>query len=63
MATLRELRRERGWTQYEVALMVGVQPHSVYLWESGRRTPRVEHMRKLGQIFGISSDEIDLKPR
>ncbi|MEA2586149.1 MAG: helix-turn-helix protein, partial [Thermomicrobiales bacterium] len=39
--TVRELRRERGWTQFELALKVGVQPQAVYLWESGRRTPQV----------------------
>jgi transcriptional regulator with XRE-family HTH domain len=60
--TIRELRQERGWTQSKLAMKVGVQPHSVYLWESGRRTPRVAHLRKLGQVFEISWDEILLEP-
>ena len=60
--TIRELRRERGWTQFELALAVGVQPQTIYLWESGRRLPQVPQVRKLGQIFGICSDEIDLEP-
>ncbi|MEA2531366.1 MAG: hypothetical protein QOG89_3010 [Thermomicrobiales bacterium] len=60
MKTIRVLRQERGWTQFEVALKVGVQPQAVYLWESGRRTPQVPQMRKLGELFGICSDEIDL---
>jgi transcriptional regulator with XRE-family HTH domain len=29
--TIRTLRQARGWTQYEVALKVGVQPQAVYL--------------------------------
>jgi DNA-binding XRE family transcriptional regulator len=62
MPTLRELRHQQGWTQYELALKVGVQPQSVYLWESGRRTPQVAQMRKLGEIFGLCSDEIVLGP-
>ena len=61
--TIRELRRERGWTQFELALAVGVQPQTVYLWESGRRIPQVPQVRKLGQIFGICSDEIALELR
>jgi DNA-binding XRE family transcriptional regulator len=58
--TIRALRRERGWTQFELALKVGVQPQAVYFWESGRRTPQVPQLRKLGQVFGMCSDEIDL---
>ncbi len=61
--TIRELRQERGWTQYELAMKVGVQPQTVYFWESGRRTPRVAQIRKLGQVFEISSDEILLEPK
>jgi len=60
--TIRALRRERGWTQFELALRVGVQPQTVYLWERGRRMPLVPQLRKLGQVFGLCSDEIDLEP-
>lgn len=62
MKTIRELRRERGWTQFELALAVGVQPQTIYLWESGRRLPQVPQVRRLGQVFGLCSDEIDLEP-
>ena len=62
MKTIRELRRERGWTQFELALAVGVQPQTVYLWESGRRMPQVPQMRKLGEVFGLCSDAIALVP-
>lgn len=60
MKTIRELRQARGWTQFELALAVGVQPQTVYLWESGRRTPQVPQLRKLGELFGLCSDEIVL---
>jgi len=62
MKTIRALRQDRGWTQFELALRVGVQPQAVYLWESGRRMPQVSQMRRLGQLFGICSDEIILEP-
>ncbi len=62
MRTIRALRQERGWTQFELALRVGVQPQAVYLWESVRRTPQVAQMRKLGEVFGLCSDEIELGP-
>ena len=63
MKTIRELRQERGWTQFKLALKVGVQPQAVYLWESGRRTPQVPQLRKLGAVFGLCSDEIALEPQ
>src|SRR5688500_13524127 len=63
MKTIRELRQARGWTQFELALKVGVQPQAVYLWESGRRTPQVPQVRKLGAVFGLCSDEIELEPQ
>ena len=62
MKTIRGLRQEQGWTQFELALRVGVQPQAVYLWESGRRVPQVPQMRKLGEHFRICSDEIILEP-
>lgn len=63
MQTIRKLRQQQEWTQYELALKVGVQPQTIYLWESGRRTPQVAQMRELGQLFGLCSDEIELEPR
>jgi DNA-binding XRE family transcriptional regulator len=62
MKTIRALRQERGWTQFELALKVGVQPQTIYFWESGRRTPLVPQLRKLGHVFGMCSDDIDLAP-
>ena len=62
MNTIRALRKARGWTQFELALRAGVQPQTVYFWESGRRTPLVPQLRKLGEIFEMCSDDIELLP-
>lgn len=61
MQSIRQLRHDRGLTQFELALKIGVQPQSVYLWESGRRMPQVAQVRKLGQLFGVCSDSIHLE--
>jgi DNA-binding XRE family transcriptional regulator len=60
MKTIRDLRQARGWTQFALALKVGVQPQAVYLWECGQRLPQVVPMRKLGVAFGLCSDDIVL---
>jgi len=62
LPSIRQLRHERGLTQFELALQVGVQPQTVYLWESGRRVPQVAQLRKLGEFFGLCSDGICLEP-
>ena len=62
MNTIRSLRQARGWTQFGLALEVGVHPQAVYLWESGRRTPQVPQLRELGAVFGLCSDDIVLEP-
>ena len=62
MPSIRQLRHECGLTQFELALKVGVQPQTVYLWESGRRVPQVAQLRKLGEFFGLCSDGIRLEP-
>ena len=62
MLTIRTLRQARGWSQYELARRIGVHPQAVYLWEHGRRTPQVAQMRKLGGVFEMCSDAIELVP-
>ena len=63
MKTIRDLRQARGWSQFALALRVGVQPQAVYLWERGKRTPQVLPLRRLGVAFGLCSDDIVLEPR
>jgi DNA-binding XRE family transcriptional regulator len=60
MQTIRDLRLAKGWTQFTLALKVGVQPQAVYFWEQGKRLPQVRPMRRLGVLFGLCSDDIAL---
>jgi DNA-binding XRE family transcriptional regulator len=61
--TIRALRHAFGWTQFELAVKVGVRPTTVYLWESGRAVPHVVQLRTLGKLFGLCSDDITLVSR
>lgn len=63
MTTIRQLREERGWSQFDLALKVGVRPETVYQWETGRAVPKVLQLRKLAESFGMSSDAITLVKR
>ena len=58
--TLRELREAAGLTQLEVAYRLGVTPHTVYMWESGRREPVARVFLGLARLYGVSPFAIAL---
>jgi transcriptional regulator with XRE-family HTH domain len=60
MKTIRELREERGWSQYELAVKLGVHPSTVYEWERGRKMPKIPQFRKLAQVFSMPMEEIEI---
>ncbi len=50
---LSRLRKQKGWSQGELAERVGVEQPTVQRWESGAREPKFEQLFKLAEIFGI----------
>jgi transcriptional regulator with XRE-family HTH domain len=58
--SLRELRKQRGWTQAEVAQALGVIDLTVRRWEQGQATPSAYHVKKLCDLFGKSPEELGL---
>src|SRR5689334_14936141 len=57
---LRRARRQRDWTQRQLAEKVGVQEPTVRSWEAGIRSPSLEARRRLCDLFGASPDELGL---
>ena len=60
MPTIKQLRKQRHWTQAELALRVGVSPSTISAWERGRRQPTESQLNTLAMIFGIANPAIDL---
>ena len=60
MKTIAELRKERGWSQHELAVKVGVTASTVYNWERGKYEPVSSKLRLLARAFGVSMDDIAL---
>lgn len=56
---VRDLRRQRGWTQRELAQRLGVSSGAVANWEVGTRTPNLRTAKKLAELFGVSVDQIE----
>lgn len=56
--TIAELRREKGWTQIELADKLHVSDKAVSKWEKDSGAPSVEFFPALAELFGVSIDYI-----
>jgi transcriptional regulator with XRE-family HTH domain len=63
MKTIRELREERGWSQFELAVRAGVTPGTVGNWERGKTEPKATQLRRLAEVFGVTMDGIEILDR
>ena len=55
---LKILRKEKGLSQKQVALKLGVVESCYANWEQGRTEPSISMLRKLCEIFVINVDEL-----
>ncbi|MCM1368644.1 MAG: helix-turn-helix domain-containing protein [Roseburia sp.] len=53
---LRNLRREKNYTQKELANRLHTTDDSVFSWEKGRCQPPIEMIRRICIEFNITSD-------
>jgi transcriptional regulator with XRE-family HTH domain len=50
---LKMLRRERGWSQEDLATKLDVSPGSVGNWEMGPHTPHAKTLKKIASLFEV----------
>ncbi len=50
------LRKQRGWSQEELAEQLGVSRQSISKWESMQMVPSLDKIVKLAEIFAVSTD-------
>lgn len=53
---IRTSRKEKQMSQAELAVLLNTTNDTVSLWELGKRDPSVEDLKKLCEIFNVSSD-------
>lgn len=53
---LRELRKQSGVTQEQLAFALGVSSRAVKYWEHGARTPSVSSLLALAHYFNVSPE-------
>jgi transcriptional regulator with XRE-family HTH domain len=53
---IRQLRKEAGWSQAELAEKIAVDPGRVSKYEAGRMTPSPEAFVRLAEVLNVSID-------
>ena len=53
---LQQLRRERGWSQEELAAHIPISRQAISKWESGAAMPDPENVVAISRLFGVSTD-------
>ncbi|MBQ4509643.1 MAG: leucine-rich repeat protein, partial [Clostridia bacterium] len=52
------LRKERGWSQEQLAIKLDVSRQAVYKWEADINQPDLEKLKRISAIFNISYDAL-----
>ena len=55
---LRMKRTERKMSQEELAVKVGTSKSAISFWENGLRSPKIEQVMKIANVFGIDWVEL-----
>ena len=60
---LKEIRKNEGLSQEQLAERIGVSRQAITKWETGRGLPDVENMVILAEIFKMTLDELVLQEK
>ncbi len=55
---LQELRKQKGFTQEELAEVLFVSRTAVSKWESGRGYPNIDSLKAISKFYGVTIDEL-----
>ena len=55
---IKELRKQCGYTQVDLAEKLGVGPSTIAMWETGKRTPSFKLLNDLSDLFDKTTDYI-----
>lgn len=53
-----ECRKAKGFSQEDLANLLNISRQSVYKWESDQSVPELDKLVTLGEIFGVTLDEL-----
>ena len=50
---LKDIRKQHGMTQKELADKLNVSQNAIYNWENGKREPKIDTIKKMCDIFDV----------
>ena len=53
---IRKLRKEKGWSQSQLAQKIDINTRNISLYESEKAIPSSETVQKLATLFDVSTD-------
>lgn len=53
---IRQLRKEKGWSQAKLAQKLDINTRNISLYESGKSIPSSDTVHKLAALFNVSID-------
>lgn len=60
MPTIKQLLKQRGILQKQLALDLGVSQPTISDWINGKKEPTQENLKRLAEYFGVGQDEIQV---
>ena len=58
---IKDLRLKNGYTQQQVADILGIDKSTYAHYEAGRRTPNIEKLKKLAEFYGMQDEFLGAK--
>lgn len=55
---IKELRKEAGWSQSELAYKVGTDARQISRYENGRITPSLDALARIAETLNVSIDHL-----
>ncbi|MEK5160726.1 helix-turn-helix transcriptional regulator [Paenibacillus sp. FSL R5-0527] len=55
---LKRIREERGVSQEELAIIIGVEKKDIGCWEDGKKEPRMGNVQKLAEALGVTITDL-----
>ena len=55
---IKKYRETKGFTQAEIAELLGVSPATVSKYEAGTLEPNIESIKKISELFEVSIDKL-----
>jgi CheY-like chemotaxis protein/transcriptional regulator with XRE-family HTH domain len=60
---IKDIREEKGFSQEELAKKLNVAQSTIGMWESGKRTPKLDEITRLARVLSITVNRLIGQPK